>query len=140
MPSVSKAQQRFFGVVRSVQRGDTPMSKVSKSVKDAAKTMKRKDVKDFAETKHKNLPEKVKKQKGKKMKNESFTPKQKFDLLTESLSNVRENTESYNQLFYKKLQKYGVSSPDELDEETKKAFFNELDNEWESEEEKQNGE
>lgn len=52
----SKAQQRFFGMVKSCQDdGDCP----SKSVKDAAASMKPSDVEDFASTKHKSLPEKV---------------------------------------------------------------------------------
>lgn len=140
MPAKSKAQQKFFGVVRSVQKGETPKSKVSQDVVDAAESMKKKDVKDYAKTKHTNLPEKVKNGKKKKMNKESLTPKQKFDFLTESLYHVRENTEEYNQLFYKKLEKYGVNSPEELDEEAKKNFFDELDSEWQSEKEKSNGE
>lgn len=59
MPAKSKAQQRFFGLVRSVQKGDTPKKKVSKKVRDAARKMKVKDVRDFASTKTKKLPEKV---------------------------------------------------------------------------------
>ena len=55
--SVSKKQQEFFGVVRSMQKGKTP--KKGKAG-EAAKEMKQKDVKDFASTKHKGLPEKVK--------------------------------------------------------------------------------
>ena len=61
MPAKSKAQQRFFGLVRSVQKGDTPKSDVSSDVKKAAKTMTKKEVDDFAKTKTKKLPEKVKK-------------------------------------------------------------------------------
>jgi hypothetical protein len=57
--SVSKAQQRFFGAVKQCQ--DTGECS-SKSVKDAADSMKKSDVDDFASTKHKGLPEKVKEQ------------------------------------------------------------------------------
>lgn len=53
--SVSKKQQEFFGIVRGMQKGDIP--KKGKAGK-AAKEMKKKDVKDFASTKHKNLPNK----------------------------------------------------------------------------------
>ena len=60
MPSKSKAQQRFMGLVHAFNKGDVPASKVSKKVKDVAKDMKKKDVKDFASTKHKGKPEKVK--------------------------------------------------------------------------------
>jgi hypothetical protein len=62
MPAKSKAQQRFMGLVKSYQDGDVPASKVSKSVKDAAKSMDKGDVEDYASTKHKGKPEKVKKE------------------------------------------------------------------------------
>jgi len=62
MPAKSRAQQRYFGLVHAVQKGDVPASKVSKSVKDTAKSMDTKDVKDFANTDTKGLPEKVKKE------------------------------------------------------------------------------
>ena len=53
--SVSKQQQKFFGVVSAMQKGDIP--KKGKAGK-AAKEMSKKDVKDFASTKHKGLPKK----------------------------------------------------------------------------------
>ena len=64
MPAVSKAQQRFMGMVRATQKGE--MKNPSQEVLDAAKSMKKKDAKDFASTKHKGLPEKkeVKEAKG----------------------------------------------------------------------------
>ena len=37
MPSVSKQQQKLFGLVRALQKGDVPPGKVSKQVKDLAK-------------------------------------------------------------------------------------------------------
>jgi len=54
MPSVSKAQQRFMGMVHAVQNGD--MEAPSKEVEKAADSMSKKDAKDFASTKHKGLP------------------------------------------------------------------------------------
>jgi len=60
MPSKSKAQQRFMGLVHAYNKGDVKGSEVSKAVKDVAKDMKKKDVKDFASTTHKGKPEKVK--------------------------------------------------------------------------------
>ena len=57
MPSQSKSQQRFFGVVKAMQKGDMP--KKGEAGK-AAKTMDKDDVDDFASTKHKGLPEKKK--------------------------------------------------------------------------------
>ncbi len=62
MPAVSKKQQKFFGIVRSIQKGDAPASKFSKSAQKAAKTMKKIDVKDFADTDGEDLPTKVKKE------------------------------------------------------------------------------
>ena len=56
--AVSKAQQRFMGMVHAAQKGEKPMSK---AVADVAKSMKKSDAKDFAKTKHAGLPEKVKK-------------------------------------------------------------------------------
>ena len=53
MPAKSKAQQRFFGMVRAAQKGEmaSPSSEVSK----AATSMSKSDVKKFAKTKHKNI-------------------------------------------------------------------------------------
>ena len=60
MPSKSKAQQRFFGMVDAYKKGE--MKNASRKIKKAAKGMSMDDVKDFAETKHKGLPEKVEEQ------------------------------------------------------------------------------
>ena len=54
--AVSKAQQKFMGMVHAAQKGEKP---ASKAVADVAKSMKKKDAKDFASTKHKGLPDKV---------------------------------------------------------------------------------
>ena len=56
MPAVSKAQQRFMGMVYADKKGDMPNP--SPEVAKAAESMKKKDAKDFASTKHKGLPEK----------------------------------------------------------------------------------
>jgi len=55
MPAVSKAQQRFMGMVHAAQKGD--MENPSPEVKKAADSMKKKDAKDFASTSHKGLPD-----------------------------------------------------------------------------------
>ena len=62
MPAKSKAQQRFMGMVHAYKKGELKGSEVSKDVKDAAKGMKKKSAKDYAKTKHKGLPNKVKKE------------------------------------------------------------------------------
>lgn len=58
--SKSKAQQRFFGMVRGLQQGKVKSSDVSPEVRKVAKSMSKKDVKDYASTNTKGLPEKVK--------------------------------------------------------------------------------
>ncbi len=58
MPAQSKAQQRFMGMVHAVQKGD--MEAPSPEVAKVAADMDKKSAKDFASTKHKELPEKIK--------------------------------------------------------------------------------
>jgi hypothetical protein len=60
MPAVSKAQQKFMGMVHAAQRGD--MENPSPEVKKAADSMSDKDAKDFASTSHKGLPDKKEEQ------------------------------------------------------------------------------
>ena len=60
MPSKSKAQQKFMGMVHALQKGDMKPSDASTSVKKAAQSMKKSDAKDYASTSHKGLPRKVK--------------------------------------------------------------------------------
>ena len=60
MPATSKAQQKFFGIVRSIQKGDAKSSEFSKDAQDAAKRISKSDVKKYAKTKHSGLPKKVK--------------------------------------------------------------------------------
>jgi hypothetical protein len=57
MPAVSKAQQKFMGMVHAAQKGEKP---ASKEVEKAADNMSDKSAKDFASTKHKGLPDHVK--------------------------------------------------------------------------------
>jgi hypothetical protein len=65
MPAKSKKQQKFMGMVHAAQKGE--LKNTSSEVEEVAKTMKKKDAKDFASTKHKGLPEKVKKKKVQEM-------------------------------------------------------------------------
>ena len=62
--SVSKSQQRFFGMVRQAQKTGEKKA-TSPEVARVASSIKMKDAKKFASTKHKGLPEK-------KVKKESF--------------------------------------------------------------------
>ena len=63
MPAKSKQQQKFMGLVHAYKKGEVPASKVSKAVKDAAKSMSKKSVKKYAKTKHDDLPKKVSEEK-----------------------------------------------------------------------------
>ena len=62
MPSKSKAQQRFMGMVYGLKKGEVSPSDVSVKVKKAASSINKGDAEDFASTKHKGKPEKVKKE------------------------------------------------------------------------------
>ena len=56
MPSKSKQQQKFMGIVRGIQKGEADPSDFNKDAQDAAKKMKKSSVKKYAKTKHKGLP------------------------------------------------------------------------------------
>ena len=56
MPALSKKQQKFFGIVRAIQKGE--QAPTTPETAKAAADMKKTDVKKFASTKHKGLPEK----------------------------------------------------------------------------------
>ena len=56
MPALSKKQQRFFGIVRAIQKGE--QAPTTPETAKAAADMKKSYVKKFASTKHKGLPNK----------------------------------------------------------------------------------
>ena len=58
--AVSKKQQRFMGMAHAMQK-DEKVKGASPELKKVAKTMKKSDTEDFASTKQKGLPEKLKK-------------------------------------------------------------------------------
>ena len=55
--ALSKKQQRFFGIVRAIQKGE--QEPTTPETAKAAADMKKSDVKKYASTKHKKLPEKI---------------------------------------------------------------------------------
>jgi hypothetical protein len=57
--SVSKDQQRLFGLALSVKRGETSRSGVSAEVLKIVDTMSEKKIRDFAKTSHEGLPKKI---------------------------------------------------------------------------------
>ncbi len=113
MPAVSKAQQRFMGMVHAVQKGD--MEAPSKEVEKAADSMSKKDAKDYASTKHKGLP----------MHKETISKERLKELVKEVMVEEAE----YQAFFKKALEKAGKSISQMSDEE-KKAFFNKVDTAW----------
>ena len=113
MPAVSKAQQRFMGMVHAVQKGD--MEAPSKEVEKAADSMKKSDAKDFASTKHKGLP----------MHKETITKTRLKELVKEVMVEEAE----YQAFFKKALEKAGKSIAQMSDDE-KKSFFNKIDAAW----------
>ena len=56
--AVSKQQQKFMGMVHAMQKGEK-VKGASPELKKVAKTMSKRDAKDFASTKHQGLPKKV---------------------------------------------------------------------------------
>jgi hypothetical protein len=115
MPAVSKAQQRFMGMVHAVQKGD--MEAPSKEVEKAADTLSDKDAKDYASTSHKGLPN--------KKENMKITKERLKELVKEVMTEESE----YQAFFQKALDKAGKGITDMSDDE-KKAFFNKIDAAW----------
>jgi hypothetical protein len=72
--AVSKKQQKFMGMVHAAQKGEKP---ASGAVAKVAKDMPKKAAKDFASTKHKGLPEKVKAKKEESVEETADAPKEK---------------------------------------------------------------
>lgn len=56
--AVSQQQQKFMGMVHAMQKGKK-IKGASPELKKVARTMKKSDAKDFAKTKHKDLPKKI---------------------------------------------------------------------------------
>ena len=58
MPARSKSQQRLFGIVHAIQKGDLKAERFPKRIRDMARRVDPGDAADFASTKSKGLPEK----------------------------------------------------------------------------------
>ena len=65
MPSKSKSQQRLFGMVHACQKTG---KSASPEIEKIASSINKKEAKSFAKTKHKGLPNRVKKKKHKTFK------------------------------------------------------------------------
>lgn len=60
MPATSKAQQRLFGLAYAIKKGDMKPEDADAKAKELADSMSLADLKKFASTDHKGLPDKVK--------------------------------------------------------------------------------
>lgn len=82
MPSVSKSQQRLMGQAYAYKTGELKSkdlnTKYADEIKDLAKSMTKKQLKDFASTKHSKLPNKIKE--SKIMNFESFNESNNLDI------------------------------------------------------------
>ncbi|KQZ31929.1 hypothetical protein ASD50_14815 [Mesorhizobium sp. Root552] len=58
MPATSKAQQKAAGAALSAKRGETRRSELKGASKEMYDSMSEKQLEEFAETKHKGLPDK----------------------------------------------------------------------------------
>jgi len=58
MPSVSKAQQKLFGIVHAIQTGRAKATDFSPTAQKLAQTMSKSDVKKYASTPISKLPKK----------------------------------------------------------------------------------
>ena len=60
MPSKSKSQQRLFGMAYAARKGEISKSDLPDEVEDIVDSdMSTKDIKKFAKTNHKGLPERL---------------------------------------------------------------------------------
>lgn len=58
MPARSKSQQRLFGIVHAIQKGEADPKKFSKKIREMADRVDPEDVRHFAATKTDKLSEK----------------------------------------------------------------------------------
>lgn len=106
MPSKSKAQQRFFGMVDAYKKGE--MKNASSKIKKAADGMSMSDVKDFAETKHKGLPEKVEENIIRLTENDLHR------MVMETVKNILKEHESQDHIFSEKEMQWLYDNQDKL--------------------------
>jgi len=110
MPSVSKAQQRFMGMVHATQNGEKP---ASPEVAKVAKDMTDKDAKDFASTSHKGLPNHIKKEILNKLKTEYGLMNSKHLMPAAPAMGLDDEDEQYGETKIMKLKKI-VEAADEI--------------------------
>ena len=120
MPAVSKAQQRFMGMVHAAQKGD--MENPSPEVKKAADSMSDKDAKDFASTSHKGLPDHIKEFIIREVRGVKTISKEYSDVIDQ----IQKHLELYKQTKGTPAEKQHIQHLKQLNDK-KKALADELD-------------
>lgn len=109
MPAKSQAQQKLMGLALAVKRGEVAKNKVSKQIRNLAKSMSEKDLKKFAKTKYAGLPKRLKEMASEadmeQMDTESLLGMQRIIALTDDPRQYEE----LNTLLGIELTKRGVS-------------------------------
>jgi hypothetical protein len=128
MPSVSKTQQRLMGQALAYKRGEIKAKDLNPQyadeIKKLAKSMSEKQLKDFASTKHKNLPEKVKE--SNVMSFDSFNEAHKQ--INHKDQKLSKDMKKQSHVSSKKPSNKKLSSEDHLAEKPKKGQYREPSN------------
>lgn len=128
MPSVSKTQQRLMGQALAYKRGEIKDKDLNPQyadeIKKLAKSMTEKQLKDFASTKHKNLPEKVKE--SNVMSFDSFNEAHKQ--INHKDQKLSKDMKKQSHVSSKKPSNKKLSSEDHLAETPKKGQYREPSN------------
>ncbi len=128
MPSVSKKQQRLMGQALAYKRGEIKYKDLNPQyadeIKKLAKSMTDKQLKDFASTKHKNLPEKVKE--SNVMTFDSFNEAHKQ--INHKDQKLSKDMKKQSHVSSKKPSNNKLSSEDHLAEKPKKGQYREPSN------------
>ena len=128
MPSVSKTQQRLMGQALAYKRGEIKAKDLnpqySDEIKKLAKSMTEKQLKHFASTKHKNLPEKVKE--SNVMTFDSFNEAHKE--MNHKDQKLSKDMKKQSHVSSKKPSNKKISSEDSLAEKPKKGQYREPSN------------
>ena len=125
MPSVSRTQQRLMGQALAYKRGEIKAKDLNPEyadeIKKLAKSMTEKQLKDFASTKHKNLPEKVKE--SNVMSFDSFNEAHKE--INHKDQKLSKDMKKQDHVSSKKPNNSNLSSEDHLAETPKKGQYRE---------------
>ena len=107
MPSKSKSQQRLMGQAYAYKTGKKKSKDLNPQyadeIKDIAKSMTKKQLKDFAETDHKDLPQKVKE--SRIMNFESFVNESRYSSENFTLADME---------FVQELYEEGMTNPRDI--------------------------